>query len=302
MKNFYSQAAYKFTEMQSKTHHETFPVIVYNTLIDMDHLMHSHDFIEIVFVKSGSGTHILQDIRHPLIAGDVFVIPREVKHGYCDVKDLNLLNFMFQMSSVDQRFPELKRMPGFFSFFVADSASKKMKYNIGRLLNLTQEELAVVKDLYEEILREEDEMKSGAASASLIHLLRLLIYLSRLLEEKENSPFKITEYNNLPKVYDFINNNLNKKISIDELARIACMSKRNFQRIFMQVNNLNTSQYIMKVRLEKARDLLINTSMSISIIAFKTGFQGGAYFAKQFKKYFSVTPFRYRNIVKNRSL
>lgn len=302
MKKVHSQTAYKFSDIQSRTYHENFPVIVYNTVIDADHLMHSHDFIEIVFVKSGSGTHILQDIRHPLIAGDVFVIPREIKHGYCDVKDLNLINFMFQMSSIDQHFPELKRMPGFFSFFVADSASKKMKHNIGRLLNLTQEELAVVKDLHNEILREEDEMKSGAASASLLHLMRLLIYLSRLLEEKENNPFKITEYNNLPKVYDFINNNFNKKISIDELAKIACMSKRNFQRIFMQVNNLNTSQYILKVRLEKARDLLINTSMGVSMIAFKTGFQDGSYFAKQFKKYFSVAPFQYRNIVKNRSL
>ena len=147
-----------------------------------------------------------------------------------------------------------------------------------------------------------DEMKSGAASAALLHLMRLLIYLSRLLEEKENNPFKITEYNNLPKVYDFINNNFNNKINIDELAKIACMSKRNFQRIFIQVNNLSTSQYILKVRLEKARDLLINTSISISTIAFKTGFQDGSYFAKQFKNYFSVTPFQYRIIVKNRSL
>ena len=292
---------YGFNEVQQILHQENFPVVVASHKHKYpSEPLHSHDFTEIVIVNSGQGRHIIDDREQPLAVGDIFIIPRGIKHGYINDGNLVITNMLFQMSTIDEHFPEIKAMPGFFSFFMAGSAANKVKPPVGRLLNLDDEELAHVESLQNKIKIEQHGVLSGKASMCLLYLAEILIYLSRLLENRQEEHSFPDTYGTFAKVYDYMNRNYRDKISIEKLAAIARMSERNFQRIFTRIYRISPAQYLMKIRLEKSRDLLKSTSWEISKVALESGFQENSYFSLQFKKAFNLSPRQFRKIVKNR--
>ena len=79
------------------------------------------------------------------------------------------------------------------------------------------------------------------------------------------------------------------------LASEVCMSEYHFFRTFRQAVGISPNQYRIKVRIEKARQLILNTKMPLHEIAFVTGFVDVQNLSKVFKKYFSVPPGKYRN-------
>ena len=72
------------------------------------------------------------------------------------------------------------------------------------------------------------------------------------------------------------------------------LSLRQFERKFKSYFNLSPTQYIMKMRIHEACDLLCNGSRPIGDIAFALGFYDQSSFTVQFKKTMSMTPLQYR--------
>jgi len=95
-------------------------------------------------------------------------------------------------------------------------------------------------------------------------------------------------------VLNYINQNYNKNLSLDELSRQVDMSKFYLCRLFKESLRMSPVEYINKVRVDKAMELLINTDMSVSEIAFECGFDNISYFIKVFKKYMHTTPLKFR--------
>ena len=98
----------------------------------------------------------------------------------------------------------------------------------------------------------------------------------------------------LEEVVRYIVENLSKKLYIDDLARLAGLSERQFERKFKQVFMLSPQQFIMKVRLEAASQALSTTTTSVTQIALQHGFFDQSYFTRQFTRHIGVTPKEYR--------
>jgi AraC family transcriptional regulator len=97
------------------------------------------------------------------------------------------------------------------------------------------------------------------------------------------------------KVIDFINSNLKNEITLDDLADVANFSKFHFHRIFTSIVGETLSQFILRLRLEKAAGYLYaNTDLSITEISITTGFSSVSIFSRQFKKHFKVSPSQWR--------
>ena len=91
----------------------------------------------------------------------------------------------------------------------------------------------------------------------------------------------------LNRVMLFINDNLSEKLSLEMLAREACFSPYHFHRIFAAIVGETPNAYINRVRLERAANMLqSNPGMSITEIAFATGFSSSAAFSRSFKQHF----------------
>lgn len=96
------------------------------------------------------------------------------------------------------------------------------------------------------------------------------------------------------KVIDFINTNLNRSISLSELASVSCFSPYHFHRIFTAVTGETVNDYTLRIRLEKAMNLLKFTVLPIETIAFQCGFSAPSAFSRSFKKYLETSPSQFR--------
>lgn len=97
------------------------------------------------------------------------------------------------------------------------------------------------------------------------------------------------------RVIDYINNNLDKSFSLDELAKVAHFSSYHFHRIFVAIVGESVNYYTNRIRLEKAARLLkFSKVSSVSDIAFTCGFSSPSTFSRSFKDYFGLSPRSYK--------
>ncbi|MDD3336522.1 MAG: helix-turn-helix domain-containing protein [Eubacteriales bacterium] len=92
----------------------------------------------------------------------------------------------------------------------------------------------------------------------------------------------------------YLQENLSNKILLKDVAKKFNYSVSYFCRMFKVWSGMSFSDYLLQYRMEKARGLLKNTSVSIAEIARATGFGDSRYFAHSFKKSNSVSPSMYR--------
>jgi transcriptional regulator GlxA family with amidase domain len=83
-------------------------------------------------------------------------------------------------------------------------------------------------------------------------------------------------------------------ISPSELARSVNMSTRQLERLFRRYLNRSPKRYYMELRLEKARNLLLQTDMSVINVALACGFTSPSHFSKCYRAHFNRTPYRER--------
>ena len=86
------------------------------------------------------------------------------------------------------------------------------------------------------------------------------------------------------------NNIANENFGVDDICREIGISRVQLYRKVKAVLGLNVNDYILSVRMQKAKYLLLNEDLSISEISFKVGFSSQAYFSTVFKSKFGVTP------------
>ena len=96
------------------------------------------------------------------------------------------------------------------------------------------------------------------------------------------------------RVVAFINNNLNEKLDIEQLASISNFSPFHFHRIISAYLNEPVGAYIVKTRLDTAAKLIRYSSEPMNEIAFKVGYDSQTSFNKAFKKRYLVTPMEFR--------
>ena len=97
------------------------------------------------------------------------------------------------------------------------------------------------------------------------------------------------------RVNDYIEDNLNHSIHLEDLAKQACLSEFHFNRAFKTTTGLSPHQTVLCRRLHKARRLLCQTKSCIVDIALMTGFSSQSHLTTLFKKNYGVTPHYLRN-------
>ncbi len=94
---------------------------------------------------------------------------------------------------------------------------------------------------------------------------------------------------------EYINDNLEKDLTLAEIAASVGMSPYHFARAFKQATGLPPHQYLIKRRIEKAKSLLRQTHLAIAEIAYHVGFASQSHFTTLFRKHTGTTPKAYRN-------
>jgi len=99
----------------------------------------------------------------------------------------------------------------------------------------------------------------------------------------------------------FIEKHSAEELSLNKVAKAVNVSANHLSEKFKQVTGVNFVDYIAHTRFEKACDLLLNSSLRISEIAFAVGFQSLSQFNRVFKKLSSKSPTEFRQRRRNRA-
>lgn len=100
--------------------------------------------------------------------------------------------------------------------------------------------------------------------------------------------------NGLAAAIEYINHNLDRSISINKLAEIACMSKASFYRYFNNEFGVSPIEYINRERVKKACRLLMDENLNVTDVSFRLGFSSLSHFIKLFKDQTGTTPKQYQ--------
>ena len=119
-----------------------------------------------------------------------------------------------------------------------------------------------------------------------------LIGVTAKLKESGTYAFKNKK---LISVLDYMEENIDKKISLDELCAITSMSKTSLLRHFKEDFQISPMAYLKKVRLHLACKMLRNSDKDILSIAFACGYYDQSHFNKDFKSMLDITPKKYKS-------
>lgn len=247
---------------------------------------HSHEFYEFVYVESGFCSHNLSGNINVLFPGTLFAVrPAEV-HEYFNVKDTNIYNCLFMPEAINEYFGEISRFPGLERVFAKESGTGWLNMYVHADSQLD------ISLLLAKMAVESEKRERGFDIKLKAHLYEFLILVSRLFE-KTHSIQQVMGYqggHKFPEILKLINSRISSNISVEELAAKYNLSADYFSRKFRQHVGMSPLEYIHTVKIAKAVELLRNTELTVSEIAFCIGMEDNNYFSRLFKKITQFTP------------
>lgn len=147
--------------------------------------------------------------------------------------------------------------------------------------------------LFERLIDEIFEKQNSYKFLSAL-LLEQIIFLITRKTFSNNQETLSTKRLMINQSINYIHRNYEKKISIVKLSDIAGFSTSRYSGIFKELFNLSPQQYLINYRLQKAKELLRHTNLTIKQISNLTGFEDQLYFSRLFKKYEKYSPLNFK--------
>lgn len=126
--------------------------------------------------------------------------------------------------------------------------------------------------------------------------LELLLYLENINpeEEKQAKAYTSSQVERVKQIEKYMTENLSKRLTIDELSQKYCISSTALKSLFKDVYGKPISTYMKEYRIQKAKNELIETDLSIAEIASMVGYESQSKFGAVFRNMTGLTPLEFR--------
>jgi AraC-like DNA-binding protein len=247
---------------------------------------HQHEEIQVSYIAEGEGALIVGNTINYYKQGDILVIGSNLPHVFKSEivasPISHMLSLFFTTSSFGKHFfdfEEMRTLKLFFkkaeNGFKAVSHKQKLQYNFLQL-------------------KESSKLDRFIILLKILHILSKSRYksLSSFIYEKQYTDI---EGKRMRDVMEFTINNFHHHIALDDISRVAAMTKNAFCKYFIKRTNKTYFQFLNELRIESASKLLLaNKDLSIAEIADKSGFNNISNFNRQFKSVKNIAPSKYR--------
>jgi AraC-like DNA-binding protein len=219
------------------------------------------DFHDITYIVAGSGTYIVNGEVYPVTAGDILYIPpgntRQAWTSHDNLIELYAVNF---------------QLPGqVLPFGYVNDLGYDPKL-AGLFTQMTR------------VWMEREEMYVADAGSVAMQIICEL-YRRVCCDKPVN---RIDE--RVEKVKYFINENYNTELSLSGLARVAGLNPVYLGALFSRNESCTVKEYINKVRVQHAYEIIRTEKLSINDVALSCGYADAFYFSRVFKRYIGVSP------------
>lgn len=239
--------------------------------------MHAHDFYELIIILGDSGCHYIGNMKMSVTAGDVFVIPPGVEHGYYFPEPVNVFYILFHSSFMEKYYESLIKVPGFSTLFEIEPYLRQV-YEKRLFLHVDKPHFEILKEKIDDILKHD---KAGYQEYQIFAALHLVGELSILMQQKnEKCQDSSRDDADILKVLSYIQENYNQKITIEELMKIANMSRPTLHRHFKAMTQTTPLKYILNLRLKAVKNRLSETGENKTELAQEYGFYDSSHLNK----------------------
>lgn len=255
---------------------------------------HYHSKLELVFIIKGEGTRFIGDNISGFKDGDLVLLGAYLPHVWKS-SDNYLDNFNDDnVEAIVIHFQDDLGATGLMDLPEMNTIKKMLQQaHLGISYQLTDQH-----EIYDRLIKMVDQ----TPFERIISLLYLLLELANLEHWQliSKTPFASHYMNHQSKrvdsIYDYILNNFDKDIKLNDLASIANMTPASLCRFFKQKTKKSLSEFTNEVRIGFACKLIIEDQLSISDICFRCGYNSLSYFNRQFKKVTGVAPSTYLKV------
>jgi AraC-like DNA-binding protein len=138
-----------------------------------------------------------------------------------------------------------------------------------------------------------------SSTSEIVFKINILQIINMLYYEITNSKDLgympvMGQYKYIRKALEYIESNWNNDINLNKLSMNSGLSKNHFLKVFTRATDLTPNEYITKIRMEKAKQMLAMTSTPINTIAINCGYDNIPYFSYLFKRKNGITPNEFR--------
>jgi len=230
---------------------------------------------QLLYIVQGKGNFVsTEQKRTELKEGNMFLLFPGEWHNYKPEENTGWDEYWIGFSgiNIDNRIQN-----GFFS-------KQKPIFTVG-----IREEIV---KLYKEAIGVAQEQTTGYQQmlAGIVnHLLGFAYY-----QDKQTSFENLDVTNQINKAKIIMSESFQTGVTPEEVAVRLNMSYSWFRRVFKKYTGFGPSQYILELKIQKSKDLLMSTTMTSQEIAFESGFDSADYFCTAFKKKMGLSPIRYR--------
>lgn len=230
---------------------------------------------QLIYISEGRGSYFISPNESiPIMAGDMLIIPPYTWHSYYPDKKTGWQEYWIGMRGphIDARFEN-----GFFG-------ANRLVYKVG----LREDIIRLFEQAMELAFLEQATYQQTLAGIGNL-ILGMAIYFDCNQHFTNDDVIK-----QINKARIIMRENFLTGISPKEVAQQVNMGYSWFRKLFKEYTNVSPARFILELRLQKAKNSLLNSSLSVKEIAYMVGYEDATYFTALFKKYTRFTPLAYR--------
>ncbi|MBR1691892.1 MAG: helix-turn-helix domain-containing protein [Lachnospiraceae bacterium] len=256
-------------------------------------LTHAHTFFELIYIYDGRCTNTISGQKITMHTGDICIIPPEIEHSIAVFDESIVINIMIRRDTLNTIFYNFLTTQNILSSFFlnniyARQANDYIIFHTGSDLPLKE---AFLRMLWEN--QNKDRYYYEAISTTLALCFYLLI---RNYEDSVQMPeFAHKQDVQRYALIRYIQENY-QNITLQAIAKKFHYTPEYTSKLIKETTNMTYTEILLRIRMEKAQDLLANTNMTILQIAEEIGYDTAEHFIRQFKKFTTMTPTAYRKI------
>ena len=240
--------------------------------------LHRHKFMEIEYIISGHFKNDLCGSEFELTEGDFYCL------GLGDYHSLEVE----EGSSLYSLGINCKNMPPILQHMIKSTDFPRA----GRIPDDKREMVVELFSTIRRLVESKDIYAEEKLTAYTILLFSLIFEHSSRVEVKGSQ----SGYRHVMKAIDYLEEHYTERVTLEEVACAVFLSPNHFSKLFSDMNGLTFSDYLARMRIDKARRELTDTNKTVTQIAAECGFSSFSSFSRNFKRVCGCSPSELRTM------